>query len=149
VPPADGIFPGTVLDELEDVTPAPSVLVAEDQQLLRWAIGKALETLGVRAVFAATYQDACDHLANESFAAVILSSPLDGRSVSGLLAELVREHPHTRLVVLCTGDHCDGVLTVARRASVLTKPFAVSELMAAVAPALVGTPFAATTQLHV
>jgi DNA-binding response OmpR family regulator len=125
------------------------VLVAEDQQLLRWAIGKALETLGAQPVFASTYQEACDRLSNESFAAAILAAPLDGRSISGLLAELVREHPHTRIVVLCTGEACDHVLTVARRASVVTKPFAISELMAAIAPALADMPGDSAAQMHV
>lgn len=115
---------------------APTVLVAEDQQLLRWAIGKALGTLGVSVVFAPTYQEACDRLSNEEFAAVIVAAPLEGRSVSGLLTEVDRQHPRTRILVLCAGDHCDPVLTAARRASVFTKPFAVSELMAAVAPAI-------------
>lgn len=141
-------FPGTNLDERCLVTPAPSVLVAEDQQLLRWAVGKALETLGARVVLASTYPEACDRLSNEEFAAVVLAAPLDGRSVSGLLAELVRERPATRVVVLCTGEDCDGVLTVARRASILTKPFALSELVAAVAPALAPWPEFPATSIH-
>ena len=110
--------------------------MAEDQLLLRWAVGKALETIGASVVFAPTYQEACERLSNEEFAAVIVSAPLEGRSVVGLLTEVDRQHPQTRILVLCTGEHCDSVFTAARRASVFTKPFSVSELMAAVAPAI-------------
>ena len=116
--------------------PAFNVLVAEDQPLLRWAIGRALETIGATVVFAPTYQEASDRLSNEEFAAVVVASPLEGRSVVGMLREVDQVRPHSRVLVLCTGEHCDGVLRAIPRATVFNKPFSVSELMAAVAPVL-------------
>ena len=68
--------------------PPPRVLVAEDQPLLRWAMGRALGPLGADVVFAPTYQQACDLLAAGEFAAVVVASPLEGRNVIGLLREL-------------------------------------------------------------
>jgi DNA-binding NtrC family response regulator len=118
------------------MSPGPAVLLADDQPLIRWAVGHALETLGARVVTASTYQETCDRLSSEAFEAVVLASPLEGRSLVGVLSELDRMRPQTRVLVLCSGEHCDRIMREVPRATVFHKPFAVSELMAAVAPAL-------------
>jgi DNA-binding NtrC family response regulator len=112
------------------------VLVAEDQPLLRWALGRVLGPLGADVVFAPTYQSACDLLASGEFAAVVLASPLEDRSVIGLLRELDRSRPETRLVALCEGDECGTLQHDIPRATVFQKPFTLSALVAVIAPAL-------------
>jgi DNA-binding NtrC family response regulator len=114
----------------------PTVLVAEDQPLLQWALGRALATIGADVTAAATYDDACAQLARRAFAAVVVASPLEGRSIAGILKDVDRLRPETRLVVLCAGDHCEHLLREIPRATLFCKPFAVSELLAALAPAL-------------
>ena len=118
------------------VPPAPRVLVAEDQPLLRWAIGRVLGPLGAEIVFAPTYQHACDLLSTGEFAAVVAASPLDGQSTAGLFRELDRLRPETRLVALCEGDACGPLQHEIPRLTVLQKPFTLSALAAALAPAL-------------
>lgn len=115
-------------------SPVPRVLVAEDQPLLRWAIGRALGPLGADVVLAATYQDACDLLAAGEFAAVILASPLEGRSVIELLRELARSRPRTLLLALCEGDNGQSVQHDVPRAAVFQKPFTLSALTAVLIP---------------
>jgi len=116
--------------------PAPTVLVAEDQPLLRWAIGRALAAIGATVVPAATYEEASERLSHRAFAAIVVASPLDGRSVVGILSEVDRQQPHTRVLVLCSGDECDTMLRDVPHATLFRKPFALSELMASVGPAL-------------
>ena len=135
--PKTRINPGTVLVlEFGVMPPAPTVLVAEDQPLLRWAIGRSLEMIGAEVVAASTYEEACDRLSSQLFAAVVVASPLDGRSVVGMLSEVDRQQPYTRVLVLCAGDECDGILRDVPHATLFRKPLALSELMAAVAPAI-------------
>jgi DNA-binding NtrC family response regulator len=117
-------------------TVRPSVLVAEDQPLLRWAIGRALSPFGVDVVFAPTYERACELLAASRFAAVIVACPLQERSVIELLRELERAQPDTRLVVLCEGDGSESLQRAVPRATVFQKPFTLSALTAAIAPVL-------------
>jgi DNA-binding NtrC family response regulator len=114
----------------------PRVLVAEDQPLLRWAIGRMLSPLGADVVFASTYQQACDLLSNEEFAAVVLASPLEGRHVSALLRDVDRMRPQTRLLALCASDDAEHVQDDIPRAMVFRKPFPLSELAAVIAPVL-------------
>jgi CheY-like chemotaxis protein len=130
---------GTDLDRCTGVVPAPRpprVLVAEDQPLLRWAIGRMLEPLGAEIVFASTYHAACDLLSAGEFAAVVVASPLEGHSVLGLLRELDRLRPETHLVALCEGEACARLQHEIPRLSLFQKPFTVSALAVVVAPAL-------------
>jgi DNA-binding NtrC family response regulator len=115
---------------------APRVLVAEDQPLLRWAIGRALAPIGADVVFASTYQGTCELLAASRFAAVIVACPLQDRSVIELLREVDRSEPETRLLALCEGDSSESVQREVPRATVFQKPFTLSALTAALAPAL-------------
>ena len=103
---------------------------------MRWAIGRALGTIGAEVIFAPTYQDACDRLSSQSFAAIVVASPLEERSVVGILREVDRLQPQARVLVLCSGEGCERLLYDVPRATLFRKPFALSELMAAVAPAL-------------
>jgi DNA-binding NtrC family response regulator len=116
--------------------PPPRVLIAEDQPLLRWAIGRVLGSLGAEIVFAPTYHAATDLLSTGEFAAVVVSSSLDGHSVVGLLRELDRLRPETRLIALCEGDICGRLQDEIPRVTVFQKPFTLSALAAVVAPAL-------------
>jgi DNA-binding NtrC family response regulator len=116
--------------------PAPTVLVAEDQPLLRWAIGRALAAIGATVVPAASYEEASERLSNRAFAAIVVASPLDGRSVVGILSEVDRQQPHTRVLVLCAGEECESLLRNVPHATLFRKPFPLSELVAAVAPAV-------------
>jgi len=116
--------------------PAPTVLVAEDQPLLRWAIGRALATIGAEVVSTGTYDETSERLSSQAFAAIVVAAALDGRSVVGMLSEVDRQQPQTRVLVLCSGECCDRVLRDVPHATLFRKPFALSELLAAVAPAL-------------
>jgi DNA-binding NtrC family response regulator len=111
----------------------PRVLVAEDQPLLGWAIGRVLAPLNAEVVLARTYRETTDQLSAGEFPVVILSASLEGRSTLGLAKELTILRPATRLVVLCDGD-CDRLYTDLPRATIFRKPFVLTDLVAVVAP---------------
>jgi DNA-binding NtrC family response regulator len=122
------------------MSPLPRrVLVAEDQPLLRWALGRVLAPLGAEIVFAPTYRALSDQLAGGEFAVVVVASPLEGHSVTGLLHGIDRSCAHTSVIVLCDGDECGALAFEIPRATVFHKPFSLDPLVAVVAAALRGT----------
>lgn len=108
----------------------PLVLVADDQPLIRWAIGRTLDGLGFKPLFAATCDEARALLEANSFAMAIVASPIEQRDSADLLHEL-RSAGVTRIIVLSES----GAAVVADdqpSAIVVEKPFSLDAMVTAV-----------------
>ena len=106
------------------------VLVADDQPLIRWAIGRTLDALGLKPLFAATCDEARALLDGHSFAMAIVASPMEQEDSAELLREL-RKAGITRVIVLSES----GATVVADdqpSAIVVEKPFSLDAMVTAV-----------------
>lgn len=118
------------------------VLVIDDEPVVRDAARRVLEANGLRV---ATADDAASGLAHPGLAAcrlVLCDLMLPDRSGIEVLNEVARRRPALPVLVItgyATADHASEARQ-AGAAGFLAKPFAASELMAAVRAALAGAP---------
>jgi cyclic di-GMP phosphodiesterase len=115
--------PGTAGD-------APAVLVVDDEEPIRRAVGKSLAQLGYRVLLAGTAQEALEILRHQRVAVVILDLHLPGTSGMLLLPEVLELDPNLAILIL-TGDHDARNVATAMRGGAfdyLTKPVVLEEL---------------------
>ncbi len=106
------------------------VLVADDQPLIRWAIGRTLDALGLKPLFAASRDEVRTLLAGHSFAMAIVASSIEQEDSADLLRDLGRGGV-TRVIVLSES----GAALVAPEqpnAIVVEKPFSLDAMVTAV-----------------
>ena len=105
----------------------PTVLVVDDEMLIRWAVAESLAAAGFGVVEAGSAGEALDRLAEGAgaIAVAILDLRLPDSSDFGLLRRIVAMTPPCR-VILMTADGTPEILADAVRAgafSALAKPF--------------------------
>lgn len=113
-----------------------SVLVVDDEPLIRWSLNKGLTRRGHKVVEARTGAEALEAVgeAPERFGVVILDFRLPDRQDLTLLADVRRLLPKAIIVMMTAYGDADmrsGALELGARA-VIDKPFQVSELIALV-----------------
>ena len=110
------------------------VLVVEDDPIIALATVDMLETLGHRAVEAASAGEALSLLESENFAVMVTDIRLPDMQGGELAAKAVAAHPNLR-IVFATGDIAEGAVdaSVLAAASVLRKPYDEERLANAIA----------------
>lgn len=106
------------------------VLVADDQPLIRWAIGRTLDALGFKPLFAGTRHEVRALLEEHAFTMAIVATPIEQEDSADLLREL-RRTGVTRVIVLSES----GAAVVADdqpSAIVVEKPFSLDAMVTAV-----------------
>jgi DNA-binding NtrC family response regulator len=116
----------------EKVHGTPTVLVVDDEMLIRWAVAESLAAAGFGVVEAGSAREALDRLAEGAgaIAVTILDLRLPDSSDFSLLRRIVAITPVCR-VILMTADGSPDVLAEAVRAgafSALAKPFDLHEI---------------------
>jgi two-component system copper resistance phosphate regulon response regulator CusR len=139
-----------VIDQQEfDVTvcprPAtrPRVLVIDDEEAIRSALGRALAAEGLLTDLAETAADGLQRALAEAYDLVILDLLMPGADGFAVLRQLLRGRPgQTVLVLSCLADVRSKVdcLDLGAR-DYLTKPFSLDELLARVRNQLRGDGF--------
>jgi len=123
------------IDEFRAELMAPGrILLIDDEQAIRAAIGRALTAEGHAVDFADTGSDGLGQALGQSYDLVILDLLMpdtDGRSV---LRQLLRERPAQAVMVLsCLADvNCKVDCLELGARDYLTKPFSLAELLARV-----------------
>ena len=111
--------------------PAPSVLVVDDEPLIRWSLAQSLADLGY------TVEDASDAASAlkivttspRPFAVVVLDLRLPDMNDLSLLGTLRQLLPHTQLILMTAFGSPEIVADAqALGAEVLSKPFELSDL---------------------
>jgi DNA-binding NtrC family response regulator len=124
---------GTDVALLGDTMAAVSsgfVLVADDQPLIRWAIGTTIRSLGFEPVFAATQAEARALLGHWTFAMAVVADPMEERETGDLLAE-IRRSGTARVIVLTESGA--GVLSPEFPGAIaVEKPFSLESVITAV-----------------
>ena len=119
-------------------TPSRSILVVDDEDVVRRTLVELLEVLGHRASASQGGREAIDRLqAGESFDLIILDLNMPGLDGGETLARLRRAHPRQR-VLLATGYSDLRVAEILKRfpdVPLLTKPFGIPELTRALVEA--------------
>jgi DNA-binding NtrC family response regulator len=117
----------------------PLVLVVDDDEAVRWVVAQGLEALGYDALAVAGAEEAILLLGDPRIAVVLTDIRMPGASGIVLL-DAVRLRRGDLPAIAMTGDATPAERTAVRSrgASLLEKPFALSELDAAVAAALAG-----------
>ena len=118
-------------------SPLP-VLVADDQALMRWAMGRTLETLGFRPVFAASCGEALAEIDCQPFAMAVLAESIEGQATT-CLVQALQQHGVFRIVVLA-----ESGASVARLRPgpvvVMEKPFSLDSVISAIRALAAETP---------
>ena len=102
----------------------PLALVLEDTELGRWALTHALEAEGFEVRAVSTWAEASAWLGRAQFSLVLLAVSSAPGTVADIAAEIYRDHPNARLILLVDQDSIDEVrLACGPEPEILAKPF--------------------------
>lgn len=110
-------------------SPLP-VLVADDQALIRWAMGRTLETLGFRPVFAASCEEAMAEIDRQPFTMAVLADSIEGQATATLVQAL-QQHGVFRIIMLAESGASVERLQPGP-AVVMEKPFSLDSVVSAI-----------------
>lgn len=110
----------------------PTILVVDDEMLIRWAVAESLAAAGFAVLQAGSAREALERFTGrtDSIAVAVLDLRLPDSSDFTLLQRIRAIDPHCQ-VILMTADGTPGVLDAAVRAgaySALAKPFDMHEM---------------------
>ena len=114
------------------------VLVVDDEQPIRWALGRALRRWGYTPVEAADAATALSLYDAERPALVLLDLDLPDRPGLEVLREIKRLEPHA-VVIIITGGACVENVVACMRADAydfISKPFRLEDLQVTIRNAL-------------
>jgi CheY-like chemotaxis protein/RimJ/RimL family protein N-acetyltransferase len=108
-------------------TPMPTILIVDDEMLIRWALAESLTAAGFQVIEAANAADALERFvrAAGSISVAVLDMRLPDSSDFGLLLRIHAIDPSCK-VILITADGTPGILDAALDAGAfgaLAKPF--------------------------
>lgn len=110
----------------------PTVLVVDDEMLIRWAVVESLTTAGFGVIEAGSASEALERLAGRrgSVAVALLDLRLPDSTDFGLMQRIRASDPACKVIFL-TADGTPGILEAAVRAGAfhaLAKPFDIQVL---------------------
>ena len=119
--------------------PSPSILVVDDEQLIRWSLTSRLTEEGYRVSEAATAADALKRV-RDGIDLVLLDYRLPDMDGLAVLKQIKENQPDT-LVIMLTADSTVGTAVEAMRSGVYhyryaNKPFNIDEIVLLVEKAL-------------
>ena len=124
---------------MEEQSAEPRVLLADDEILVRDLVQEALEEAGFAVVLARTGGEAMDSLraAAQTFRALVTDINFGGQPTGWQVATLARELNASIGVVYMTGDSAhEWTAQAVPLSTVVTKPFAPSQIVVALAAVL-------------
>jgi len=130
-------------DELPRSVTRPRILVVDDEEAIRSALGRALAAEGLVIDLAETAADGLKRALAEAYDLIILDLLMPGIDGFAVLRQLLRARPgQTVLVLSCLADvrHKVDCFDLGAR-DYLTKPFSLAELLARVRNQLRGDGF--------
>jgi DNA-binding NtrC family response regulator len=99
-------------------------LVLEDTELGRWALTHALEAGGFEVRAASTWAEASGWLLRARFSLALVAVSSAPGNIADVAAEIRRDHPDTRVVLLADQDSVDELrLACGPDPEILAKPF--------------------------
>lgn len=105
----------------------PSVLLAEDEFLIRAVLVDALSDVGITCIEAPTGQDALDVIAGDTpLAAVIVDIGLPDMSGEKVIEAAIRDRPDVP-IIRCSGASAPAAVT-GKKIHVFPKPYSAVEL---------------------
>jgi len=105
-----------------------SVLLAEDEFLIRAVLADALGAIGISCIEASTGQAALDVVTSDApLAAIIVDIGLPDMSGERVIEAAARQRPQTP-IIRCSGTSPADALTTAGRVHVFPKPYNIDEL---------------------
>jgi two-component system nitrogen regulation response regulator GlnG len=106
------------------------VLVVDDEEGIRFVLGRALAPVGLDVVVAADLAEARSHLSSGRFDGVFVDIRLPDGSGLELAAELSRRTPRPLVVVMTAQDTVEHAIEAMRRGAdeYLVKPFAIADV---------------------
>jgi len=124
--------------EVADVRPEPCVLVVDDHESVRVALGKALEKRGWRAKLASNGRDALECLREERVHVVVADLKMPGMDGIGLLKSIRAVSPFTEVVMVTAYGTVEKAVEAMKLGAVdfVAKPFRRDVLIEAVERAL-------------
>ncbi len=120
-----------------------SILIVEDEKLLRWALRERLRQEGYRVLEAGTGRDAIGHLEKENeLDLVLLDIKLPDASGLDLLQMIRKKSPRTRVIVMTSLSSPETVRAAHDAGShrFVEKPFELEEMVKLVGETLAGVP---------
>ena len=112
----------------------PTVLVADDDELICMLIARALQPRGLQVTLAHTAEQSIAACSTSQFDLVIVDAHIPGLDLRACLALLENNNPHSPILVI-SGD-LDRPEWLATETVYLSKPFGLTELLATVAQLL-------------
>ncbi|MEK6776771.1 MAG: response regulator [bacterium] len=117
-----------------------SLLVVDDEKLVRWSIQQFMEKEDFRVVSSADGDDAIKNIENERFDVIITDLVMPGKNGIDVTRQAKKLHPDTKIIMMTAhGSLLDK--QEARKAGVarfINKPFQVSEVKAIVSQLISG-----------
>jgi two-component system response regulator RegA len=110
-----------------------SLLLVDDDDVMRSRLARALIARGLRVLQAASYGEAMEHLEFESPDMAVVDLRMPGKSGLELVQEVKRKSPHTRIVVLTGYGSISNAVEAVRAGAVnyLSKPADADQVLAA------------------
>ena len=116
-----------------------TILVVDDEQLLRWALKKRLEKEGFRVLEAGSRKEAVHRFcAREVVSLVLLDLHLPDGDGMEMLREIKGRHPHCQVIMMTAKYTPEAVLEATRAGAFrsVEKPFSLDEIARLVRTAL-------------
>ena len=110
-----------------------SLLLVDDDDVMRSRLARALVARGLRVLQAANYDEAVEHLEFESPDMAVVDLRMPGKSGLDLVHDLERKSPPTRVVVLTGYGSISNAVEAMRAGAVnyLSKPADADQILAA------------------
>jgi DNA-binding NtrC family response regulator len=108
---------------------AAQVLVADANNLARWAVSRALAEVGFAVTAAGSLEGAWSSLFSREFGTVIISLPLGSEDDVDFVGALARARSGTSVIVLCNEEDAEEILRRCAPATVMIKPCSLPDII--------------------
>jgi len=117
---------------------ADSVLIVDDEQIMRKVLSKKLLMEGYHCIEASSAEQALEQLENNKTALVILDIMMPGKSGRELLPEIIKAHPETAVIMATAVIEAGVVIECMKEGAhdYICKPFNMNDILLSVNRAL-------------
>jgi len=111
------------------VRETPTLLVVEDDRLLRWSLHEKLTAAGWEVIEAASGFAALEAAARRSIVLALVAVSLPDLDGAALAVQLASEHPECRIILMASAERPEAVAPRPGGWPVLEKPFDLDEIV--------------------
>ncbi|MCA9519873.1 MAG: response regulator, partial [Myxococcales bacterium] len=121
-----------------DVETVASVLIIDDEDVIRAILQRKLELSGYSVVTAASAEEAVKYLAVTEFDLVLTDINMPGRSGIEILGQIREQYPHTAVILVTAVSDADTAIAAMKSGAYdyLVKPFNLEEVTLSIERAL-------------